>query len=190
MFSFHIASISRNACALGLLTLLGLMSTPAHSQTLPTTSAARAPKLDGLGTLTMPVGTRIPEAQRFFDQGLRLLYAFNHQEALRAFEEAARLDSALSIAYWGQAMALGPNLNAPLTPANGRLAYEAIVKAQAAHPRRTPASGLSSMRWRRDFPAIRRRTDRCSIGRTRRRWHRSPDATRTIPTCRPSMPTP
>ena len=67
-----------------------------------------APELTGLGTLHMPVTTSVPQAQRFFDQGLRLLYAFNHAEAIRAFREAARLDPGLAMAYWGWAIALGP----------------------------------------------------------------------------------
>jgi tetratricopeptide (TPR) repeat protein len=85
-----------------------------------------APVLDGLGTHQWAVTTSVPRAKQFFDQGLRLLYAFNHPEALRAFREAARLDPALAMAYWGQAMAVGPNLNAPLTAENAPKAYEAI----------------------------------------------------------------
>ena len=91
-----------------------------------------APELDGLGTLHMPVTTSVPRAQRFFDQGLRLLYAFNHAESIRAFREAARLDPELSMAYWGEAIALGPNLNAPMTQENGRQAYAAIRQALKA----------------------------------------------------------
>jgi pimeloyl-ACP methyl ester carboxylesterase/tetratricopeptide (TPR) repeat protein len=88
-----------------------------------------APELTGLGTIHLAVTTSVPRAQRFFDQGLRLLYAFNHPESLRAFREAARLDPELAMAYWGQAMAVGPNLNAPLTPENSRLAHDAITRA-------------------------------------------------------------
>ncbi|MPY88913.1 MAG: hypothetical protein GEU99_13415 [Luteitalea sp.] len=91
-----------------------------------------APELRGLGTLHMAVSTASPRAQTFFDQGLRLLYAFNHQEARRAFQEAARLDRALAMAYWGQAMALAPNLNAPLTDENARLAHQAVKAARSA----------------------------------------------------------
>jgi tetratricopeptide (TPR) repeat protein len=76
------------------------------------------------------VTTSVPRAQRFFDQGMRLLYAFNHAEAIRAFREAARLDPAMAMAYWGQALALGPNLNAPMTKENGRQAFAAIRRAQ------------------------------------------------------------
>ena len=99
---------------------------------------ALAPELSGLGTLHVPVSTATPRAQRFFDQGMRLLYAFNHAEAIRAFREAARIDASLAMAYWGQALALGPNLNAPMTRDNGRAAYAAIQAARAAAPRTTP----------------------------------------------------
>ena len=94
-----------------------------------------APELSGLGTLHVPVATPIPRAQRFFDQGMRLLYAFNHTEAIRAFREAARLDPGFAMAYWGQALALGPNLNAPMTQDNGRLAYAAIQQAMEKRSR-------------------------------------------------------
>ena len=109
-------------------------STTANAQTA---DVPLAPELTGLGTLQMPVTTSFPRAQRFFDQGMRLLYAFNHTEAIRAFREAARLDPELAMAYWGQALALGPNLNAPMTRDNGRLAYAA---AQQAMKRRSHAS--------------------------------------------------
>jgi pimeloyl-ACP methyl ester carboxylesterase len=99
------------------------------------TTDALAPELSGLGTLHVPVSTSTPRAQRFFDQGIRLLYAFNHAESIRAFREAARLDPTLAMAYWGQALALGPNLNAPMTRDNGRAAYAAIQAARAAAPR-------------------------------------------------------
>jgi tetratricopeptide (TPR) repeat protein len=89
-----------------------------------------APQLSGLGSLHMPVTTNVPRAQAFFDQGLRLLYAFNHQESRRAFEEAARLDPALAMAWWGQAMTLAVNLNAPMSADSGRQAREAVHRAQ------------------------------------------------------------
>ena len=91
-----------------------------------------APELEGLGTLHMPVTTAVPRAQRFFDQGLRLLYAFNHAEAIRAFREAARLDPELAMAYWGQALVLGPNINALMEPNEEPLAFELVQKAAVA----------------------------------------------------------
>ena len=95
----------------------------------PSTTGALAPELAGLGDLHMPVTTAEPRAQRFFNQGIRLLYAFNHEEARRAFREAARLDPTLAMAFWGQALTLAPNLNAPMTPEHGRLARTAVLEA-------------------------------------------------------------
>ena len=90
-----------------------------------------APKLKGLGDYHFTVTTKRPESQQFFDQGLRLTYAFNHSEALRAFKEAARLDPGNAMAYWGWALVLGPNLNLPMIPAVAPQAYQAIQKAVA-----------------------------------------------------------
>jgi hypothetical protein len=89
-------------------------------------SSPLAPELRNLGALHVPVTTSVPRAQAFFNQGVRLLYAFNHAEARRAFQEAARLDPALAMAYWGQALTLAPNLNAPMTAESGREAFAAI----------------------------------------------------------------
>ncbi len=115
--------------------LLGLVppaqTDAARLSASPAEDAPLAPALTGLGTLHHRVSTSHSGAQQFFDQGLRLLYAFNHPESLRAFKEAARLDPTLAMAYWGQAMALSANLNAPMTPENGRLAHAAIERARA-----------------------------------------------------------
>lgn len=90
-----------------------------------------APRLEGLGDHHFPVTTQVPESQVFFDQGLRLTYAFNHSEALRAFKEAARLDPGNAMAYWGWALVLGPNLNLPMVPDVVPRAYGAVQKAVA-----------------------------------------------------------
>jgi tetratricopeptide (TPR) repeat protein len=89
------------------------------------------PLYDDLGTLHRAISTRVPLAQRYFDQGLRLYYAFNHAEAIRAFEEAARLDPDCAICHWGTAMAYGPNINLPMDSASGVAAYGALREAQA-----------------------------------------------------------
>jgi tetratricopeptide (TPR) repeat protein len=88
------------------------------------------PLFDNLGTLHHPITTSNSLAQQYFDQGLRLVYAFNHEEAIRAFEEAARIDPNAAMAYWGIAYALGPNINAPMDREQERKAYEAIQKAK------------------------------------------------------------
>lgn len=87
---------------------------------------------DNLGTLHYPITTAAPLAQKFFDQGLRLAYAFNHGEALRAFRKARTLDPNCAMCYWGEALVLGPNINAPMGAASFAPAVDAASKAQAA----------------------------------------------------------
>jgi len=101
--------------------------------TAATSDAAQAPVplFDNLGTLHHPVTTVSKQAQRYFDQGLRFVYAFNHGEAVRAFEEAARLDPSAAMAYWGVALALGPNINAAMTKSQERQALAALQNARA-----------------------------------------------------------
>lgn len=95
------------------------------------------PVLEGLGDLHHPVTTRSPQAQRYFDQGLRLLFGFNHREAIRSFRSAARLDPACAMAHWGVAYACGPHVNKPMDATDTREAWEAL---QAALAVRTGAS--------------------------------------------------
>lgn len=83
----------------------------------PCARAADAiPLIDGLGKHTQPVTTRSPMAQRYYDQGLRFVFGFNHGAAIRSFEEAARLDPGCAMAHWGIAFALGPHINFPFVP--------------------------------------------------------------------------
>ncbi|MDV6342966.1 hypothetical protein [Nitrosomonas sp. Is37] len=91
-----------------------------------------ASSLLNLGSHTFPVSTRNKLAQQYIDQGLNLAYGFNHAEARRAFREAARLDPTLAMAYWGQALVLGPNINAPMDPRDEAPALELIQKAVAS----------------------------------------------------------
>jgi tetratricopeptide (TPR) repeat protein len=85
--------------------------------------------LPGLGDVHHAVSTQNPEAQRFFDQGLALIYAFNHDEALRAFQRAAELDPHCAMAYWGIALAIGPNYNDPEPDMNReKMASEAVQR--------------------------------------------------------------
>ncbi len=88
-----------------------------------------APVLEGLGDHHHKVTTSSERAQLFFDQGLKLTYGFNHQEALRAFKEAARLDPDCAMAYWGWALVLGPNLNLPMAAEVVPQAWEAMQTA-------------------------------------------------------------
>jgi tetratricopeptide (TPR) repeat protein len=88
-----------------------------------------APRLQNLGVHTFPVTTKSAQAQRFMNQGLNLAYGFNHAEAGRAFAEAARLDPRLAMAYWGQALVLGPNINAAMNAEDEPKARALIEKA-------------------------------------------------------------
>lgn len=94
-----------------------------------TTDAAQVPLYQDLGTHHYRITTSAPLAQRYFDQGLRLYYAFNHQEAIRSFEEGARIDPHCAMCDWGVALAYGPNINAPMDATAGRLAYAALHRA-------------------------------------------------------------
>ncbi|MEY8019923.1 hypothetical protein AB8P51_03770 [Muriicola sp. SD30] len=92
-----------------------------------------SPLFENLGTLNFPITTSNPRAQEFFNQGLRLTYAFNHAEAHRSFMEASRLDPKSPMTYWGQAYALGPNINDPEPLEERKIKYnEAMAKAVKA----------------------------------------------------------
>ncbi len=97
----------------------------------PAPDGSTAPRLQNLGSHKFPVTTRSAKAQAFVNQGLNLAYGFNHAEAGRAFREAARLDSTCAMAYWGQSLVLGPNINAPMDPAD-----EPKARALADHAMR------------------------------------------------------
>src|SRR5580704_573425 len=96
-----------------------------HAQSHPVTLVT------GLGDLHHPVSTKNPQAQQFFDQGLRFIYAFNHDEAARSFQHAAELDPKLAMAHWGIAEAVGPNYNDPADPDRYVRAHDAVQKAVA-----------------------------------------------------------
>lgn len=101
----------------------------------PSPDGAIAPRLQNLGSHTFKVSTRNRQAQQFFDQGLRLSYAFNHAEARRAFREAVRLDPNLAMAYWGQALVLGPNINASMQSSEEPDALALVQQAVRLRPR-------------------------------------------------------
>ena len=90
-----------------------------------------APLLEGIGPLEFPISTSVPRAQAYFNQALTLAFGFNHAEAVRSFREAARLDPTCGICYWGVALALGPNINAPMSPDAVGPAWQAVQDALA-----------------------------------------------------------
>src|SRR5258708_38865482 len=123
------------------------------------TKAKPATLMPGYGDLHHPVSTGNAHAQQFFDQGLRQIYAFNHDEAARSFQRAAELDAKLAMAYWGIAEAVVPNYNDPASEDRFVKAHGAIAKPQtlaanasasdkpyiAALPTRFPADPKSDL---------------------------------------------
>lgn len=113
-------------CVFGLLGLVEMNGrSPAYA------AEGAMPFLEGLGSHHYPVSTGIPNAQRYFDQGLVLAYGFNHAEAARSFREAQTLDTSCAMCYWGEALVLGPNINAPMEPSAVPQAVAAVGKALA-----------------------------------------------------------
>lgn len=104
--------------------------------------------MNGLGQVHHLVTTNNTEAQKWFDQGLALVYGFNHDEARHSFERAAALDPDLAMAWWGAALALGPNINVPIDAQRESAAYEAIqraiaLQAKASEPERAYIQALA-----------------------------------------------
>jgi tetratricopeptide (TPR) repeat protein len=102
-------------------------------------SSLKPVRLDpGLGELHHKVSTSNAEAQKFFDQGLKYVYAFNHDAAVRSFQRAAELDPDLAIASWGQALALGPNINLDVDQAREKQACDAVQSARTRAGKASP----------------------------------------------------
>ena len=95
----------------------------------------------GLGAHTRSVATSSPEAQKYFDQGLAFMYAYNHDEAIRAFQRAAELDPHCAMAHWGASLSMGKNYNYPLFPPEKvKAAWKSLVLAQATSKNESEAN--------------------------------------------------
>src|SRR2546421_11637670 len=98
----------------------------------PAPAAAPPPLFEGLGTHPRKVTTASPDAQKYFDQGLAFLFAFNHDEAIRSFKHASALDPDSAMAHWGVAVASGPHYNKPDLPADrAKQAWDSLQLARA-----------------------------------------------------------
>jgi tetratricopeptide (TPR) repeat protein len=122
--------------------IAALCITPPHSAGVPATLAdwANGAQLfDGLGDFHRTVTTTSADAQRYFDQGMRLLWAFNHDESTRSFARAATLDPQCGMCFWGVALTVGPNYNLPMMAASrAQIAREALEQASALAANTTP----------------------------------------------------
>jgi tetratricopeptide (TPR) repeat protein len=116
-------------------------------------AAKPATLVTGLGNLHHPVSTRNPQAQQFFDQGLRFIYAFNHDEAARSFRRSAELDPKLAMAYWGIAEAVGPNYNDPASDDRFQQAHQAMQKAADLSTDASPSEKAYIQAMALRFPA-------------------------------------
>jgi tetratricopeptide (TPR) repeat protein len=166
-------------CGLLLLLLAGCAATH-HAETPSPPSTPPPPLFTNLGDHHHPVSCTA-DAQVYFDQGLRLVYGFNHDEAVRAFEEAARRDPSCAMAFWGVALALGPNINLPLDGERAAAAHQAMQHATALAPHATPAEqayiGALATRYSDDPNADRAALDRGYADAMREVAHRHPDDT-------------
>jgi tetratricopeptide (TPR) repeat protein len=136
----------------------------------PTTARAQSaspsdkvPLYTNLGSHHKRISTKVPDTQRYFDQGLRLVYGFNHAEAIRAFQRAADLDPMCAMCYWGIALAYGPHVNAPMDAASGVAAYAALQRARSLMSHATPQERAYieavTTRYAADPPADRTQLD-------------------------------
>lgn len=137
---------------LGHLVLAQAETKPFQPAQQPVTPAREGapPLFKNLGKLQVPVSTSNAKAQAYFDQGIRLTFAFNHAEAARAFRAAQQLDPACAMCYWGEALVLGPNINAPMFP-------EAAAPAAAAAANAVRLSGRATPREQALIRAVARR---------------------------------
>ena len=141
------------SCRTSILWCL-LLCTPALAQDHSMHNPSRpATLVSGLGNLHHPVSTQSAEAQKFFDQGLRFIYAFNHDEAARSFQHAGELDPRLAMAFWGVAEAVGPNYNDPASDERFKQAHEAIQKAVDLSANVSPSEQAYIQALARRFPA-------------------------------------
>src|SRR5947207_945904 len=122
-----------NRGSFAALACLLLAATPAlaqHEHDMASQAMAPPPLYSDLGTWTHKI-TASPDAQTYFDQGLRLYYGFNDAEAIRAFQQASKLDSNCAMAWWGIAASAGPNINFPMDEAGPQTANDANAQANA-----------------------------------------------------------
>ena len=140
---------------------------------------AHVPLFDGLGSFGRKVATASPEAQRYFDQGLAFMYAFNHDEAIRSFHRTGEIDPKCAMAFWGIAVANGPHINNPVVPEErARAAWAALEKARGLASMASPVEralidALAS-RYANPPPMDRKSLDLAYADSMRRVWHAFP----------------
>lgn len=139
----------------------------------------REPIFQGLGTHGRVIATKVPEAQRYFNQGLAFLYAFNHDEAIRSFQQAVSLDPECAMAWWGLAIAHGPHINNPVVPkARGQAAWDAMQQAKSHIQKSSPVDRAlieaASQRYAENPPEDRKPLDQAYATAMEQVWRSHP----------------
>src|SRR5262245_21582671 len=133
--NIHLLIALSAAVAVGLSTVL---AEPAKTES---PSRPKVIRYTGLGKHTRSVATSSPEAQKYFDQGLAFMYAYNHDEAIRAFQRAAELNPDCAMAHWGASLSLGKNYNYPLFPTEkAKAAWKSLELARATSKNESEAN--------------------------------------------------
>lgn len=163
----------KHRIATAALAALLILTAVAAESTVPLLSPAE------IGGFRRPVTTKSPEAQRYFDQGLALVYSFDHDNAIRSFQEAARLDPDCAMAWWGIALACGMHINFPLVPPErAALAWDALRHAQQGAPAGTPVEqaliAAQRTRFAEKFPEDHGPLDQAYAAAMRGVWQKFP----------------
>lgn len=151
----------------------------AAALSLAAIAQAAEPLYDGLGNYTRKITTASPKAQRYFNQGLAFLHGFNHNAAIRSFQEAARLDPTCAMAHWGIALASGPHINFPIVPPPAaELAWEELQLAQKYSANASPVEraliAALGKRYANPQPEDRAPLDRAYADAMREVWKEFP----------------
>lgn len=158
-----------------LLTLFALLlALPACA-----TEKLPGPLFDNLGDLHLPVTTKSKQAQRYFDQGVSLVFGFNHKEAIRSFRSAAFLDPQCAMAHWGVAYAYGPHVNKPMDASDTTNAWAALQLALANQSRASAKEqayiAALATRYQAEYNEDRRALDKAFAAAMRELTRQYPD---------------
>jgi tetratricopeptide (TPR) repeat protein len=138
-----------------------------------------APLFEGYGDHVHKITTSNPKTQEYFNQGVRLLFGFNHAEAIRSFREAARLDPDCAMCWWGVAFALGPNINLPMQPDAVGPAWAAVQMARSLEPKASPEEvawiEALAARYAQNPPQDRHPLDEAFASAMAKVWHDYPN---------------
>jgi tetratricopeptide (TPR) repeat protein len=155
------------------------MTLPPMPAVYPQAGKTGAPLFKGYGDHHHAISTSNPQAQMYFDQGVRLLFGFNHAEAIRSFREAARLDPNCAMCWWGVAFALGPNINLPMQPDANAPALAAVQMAQSLAQHASPEEhawiDAIAVRYSADPKADRHAMDEAFAQAIGKVWAQYPD---------------